>query len=537
MDPDAWEKALAAHPDRALVRLAVDGIRNGVHLLYTGPRESRDCRNRPSAEEFAEAIDSDLSKEVAAGRMLQFSTKPALLFCSPIGTVAKAGTTARRRIADMSAPKGRSVNDGVADQPLQYASFDHAVAIVRRCGPQCRIAKVDVKSAFRCVAVHPDDRWLLGMRWRHSWFVDLMLPFGLKSSPGLWDRYASLLEWILRQRGLRNSFYFVDDTIIGGAADSDQCERDVQLLLATMNELGVPVNADKLKAEGTPSTVAKVLGIEIDTNTMTARLSADKLAAISTAIDDWLSDTRDRTISELQSLIGTLVFAAKVVPAGRTFIRRLLALLHLPRRRRSKHHRVRIDDDARDDLRWWKRFIGEWNGVTMLPTEPFFNPPPVQCDPTAPKAQLYTDACRTGYGCVFGRKWFAGRWTEPELAAAMRRSDVSMPYLELLAILLAVTTFAPELTGRRVVLWSDCQPAVDAVNSGTCAAPELMRLVRHVLYTAATARFAIQLRHIAGVANTAADLLSRGEQVKCMELNPLLDRSPTPIGLAPTRTW
>jgi len=45
------------------------------------------------------------------------------------------------------------------------------------------MVKVDVKSAYRNVPVHPEDKWLMGMAWRVVLFVDTALPFGLWSAP------------------------------------------------------------------------------------------------------------------------------------------------------------------------------------------------------------------------------------------------------------------------------------------------------------------------------------------------------------------
>ena len=41
------------------------------------------------------------------------------------------------------------------------------------------MAKFDVASVYRNVAIRPDDRPLLGMQWCGQYFVDLLLPFGL----------------------------------------------------------------------------------------------------------------------------------------------------------------------------------------------------------------------------------------------------------------------------------------------------------------------------------------------------------------------
>lgn len=198
---------------------------------------------------------------------------------------------------------------------------------VRKYGPGCLLAKVDVKAAFRCVAVHPSDRWLLGMKWCGSFYADLALPFGLKSSPAIWERYAALAEWLAHRNGVKDAIHYVDDFLIPGApSPSTQCADAVQALLALFARLGIPVSMPKLEAEGKPATLVRFLGILIDTIKMEARLDPERLTAILGALKTW-SHRSQCTARELQSLIGILAFAAKVVPAGRSFLRRMLATL------------------------------------------------------------------------------------------------------------------------------------------------------------------------------------------------------------------
>ena len=40
------------------------------------------------------------------------------------------------------------------------------------------MAKLDIRSAYRIVPVHPQDRHLLGMMWDGKLYVDVALPFG-----------------------------------------------------------------------------------------------------------------------------------------------------------------------------------------------------------------------------------------------------------------------------------------------------------------------------------------------------------------------
>ena len=44
------------------------------------------------------------------------------------------------------------------------------------------MAKFDVTSAYRNVAIRPGDWPLLGMMWHDKYYVNMALPFGLRST-------------------------------------------------------------------------------------------------------------------------------------------------------------------------------------------------------------------------------------------------------------------------------------------------------------------------------------------------------------------
>ena len=81
-------------------------------------------------------------------------------------------------------PLGASVNDGIsADEfTLHYITVDQIIPSVSHFGKGALMAKFDVESAYRNVPVHLSDRHLLGMKWRNQYYVDLALPFGLRSA-------------------------------------------------------------------------------------------------------------------------------------------------------------------------------------------------------------------------------------------------------------------------------------------------------------------------------------------------------------------
>ena len=84
-------------------------------------------------------------------------------------------------------------------------------------------------------------------------------------------------------------------------------------------KLGVPLALEK--TEG-PSHRLTFLGIELDSEAQTLSLPAGKLEEIKILL---ASFKRKKSCSkkELQSLIGSLVFASKCIPASRIFTRRI----------------------------------------------------------------------------------------------------------------------------------------------------------------------------------------------------------------------
>ncbi len=113
------------------------------------------------------------------------------LRCSGLGLVPKDGTD-WRLIFHLSA---YSVNDSInpEDFALHYHTIDDAISLLHRFGPGARMAKADLKSAFRLCPVHPLDWPLLGMQWRSQYFVDKCLPFGL---PYLFNLVADALQCV-----------------------------------------------------------------------------------------------------------------------------------------------------------------------------------------------------------------------------------------------------------------------------------------------------------------------------------------------------
>ena len=220
----------------------------------------------------------------------------------------------RGQVSYDNAPlSSKSINDAISkDQfSLCYSSLDDAVA----SGPGALMAKIDLKSAFRMIPVRRQDWELLGMQWGDQLYIDKCLPFGLRSAPYLFSQFAEALSWILRENyQVVSHIHYLDDYLLVGAANSDLCHRYMATMLSLCQHLGIPVATNKLEG---PSTSLTFLGVLIDSVKQELSLPTPKLEELKTPTQSWLT-RRKCTKRQLLSLVGKLVFAARVVPAGRS---------------------------------------------------------------------------------------------------------------------------------------------------------------------------------------------------------------------------
>ena len=95
-----------------------------------------------------------------------------------------------------------------------------------------------------------------------------------------------------------------------------------------------------------PSQVLEFMGIELDSIRMRARLPEDKLTCTRELLTSF-TRRRSARLVELQSLIGTLQFACRVVVPGRTFLQRII---NLTRGVPSRFHHIRLNKEFYKDL-------------------------------------------------------------------------------------------------------------------------------------------------------------------------------------------
>ena len=532
LQPLAWAHRLAAtrYPFPAAAVALVSCLRLGVDLGFKGDRTPVHVGpNLESAQQHPQAIHENIVVETNNGkRKGPFSYVPFPYFYSnPLGVVFKKGKSKPRVIHHLSWPRSTansSVNASITDFNVKLDAFDRAVVMARQLGKGAFMSKIDIESAYRCIPVRPVDWPLLGMSWNNQFYFDIVMQFGITSATAIFEWYSSAAQYIVEKScGISNIVHYIDDffTLVNGLAAAKHALKNI---LAVFAELGLPVSLSKLEG---PATTMVFLGILFDTVTMTIRLDEERMANLLKELSLW-NDRTSASREELQSLVGVLSFAAKVVAPGRTFLRRMIDHIKALPANTDATSQQPLSESFDKDLQWWRRFLSQWNGISLIPDT---NWTPSHA------MSIYTDACVQGYGGMFGSHWFAAQWTTEEQQMAARDKRDSMPFKELYALTRAAATWGSHWRGRKILFHCDCDPIVKAWRKGDSNKPHISHLIRTLLFIAATHDFNLNVVHIAGVDNVCADLLSRGQVTAFLELPGQHDPLPTTLLPLPIQTW
>ena len=195
----------------------------------------------------------------------------------------------------------------------------------------------------------------------------------------------------------------------------------------------------------------------------------------------------------------------------RTFLRRMIDLLCAFRR---DGHPIRLNQEFRRDLTWWRELFQTWDGLSFF------------CMPTwapLPDFQVSSDAAGSlGYGAIFKSHWFAGAWSAAQ-------SSSSIAYKELFPIVVAAYLWGHQWVSRRVEFFCDNESVVAVLKSGTSRDKNVMVLLRYLTILAIHHSFSFAASSVRGKANPVADALCRFQFQRFRRLEPQADPTPSPI--------
>ena len=358
----------------------LNGFTYGFSIQCSLSQSCLQSSNLKAALENPAAVKAKLAKELAAVRIVvPFGVPPFRDFLiSPLGLVPKKTSSEFRLIHHLSFPRGSSVNDGIprALCSVNYTSADDAIKLVKPLGPGCYMAKTDIALAFRIIPIHPCDFHLLGIKWQGKYYFERCLPMGCSTSCSIFESFSTALEWIPKKLlGSQAIIHILDDFLIIASTES-ACRKQLHKLLALCDDLGVPIAEGKTFG---PLTTLQFAGVTLDSITMQASLTEDKLAKCRDQLSSCYHMKRI-TLRDLQSLIGLLNFTCSVIVPGSAFLRQLI---DLTKGLRNPRHFIRITKECKQDIKVWLSFLHQYNGKSLFLPDLWL---------TSRKLQLYTDA-------------------------------------------------------------------------------------------------------------------------------------------------
>ena len=148
------------------------------------------------------------------------------------------------------------------------------------------------------------------------YYVDLFLPFGLYSSPALFNKYANAHQYTMQINKVQDLLQYLDYYFTVGPPDSPVCARKIATMIAMCVELGFTINPQKVTK---PTTTTNFLGGDIDSINMEIRIDPSHLSEIICLLKA-ISGLQSASRQTILLLVGKLYFVCYVYRPGRAFL-------------------------------------------------------------------------------------------------------------------------------------------------------------------------------------------------------------------------
>ena len=452
-------------------------------------------RNQRGARENSGAVNSYLEKECQKGTIIgPFQESPFgdSARYSPLDAIPKRESAEFRVILNLSFPfEGGSVNDAISKDSYQgeevnltYPGVDDLVRLIRKKGRGALLFKKDILKCYRQIFMDPGVVHILGFSIDGKKFHDVVLSMGLKIACYICQKITNALMYIYRRLSFEGVNYLDD---LGAAEVKRLAMQAYNTLTWLLQQLNIWEATSKACL---PTTCLTFLGIRCDSIEFTLTITPDRLLEIGLLLDTWLTKSA-ATLREVQSLAGKLNFLCVTVRSGRVFMSRILDLL---KRFKGSDRKLKVDEELKKDISWWKRFMIIYDGVSMFPEARW----------SRPDACISTDSCLSGCG-----GWSQGRFFHCEFPPFIDNLNLAINELECLAIVIALKLWGKDYVNSNLLLYCDNRVTVDVINKGRAANAFSQKCLREIVWLTANCNLWIKVCFLQGKLNRKSDFLSR----------------------------
>ncbi len=514
--------ALGAGINDDRVQLVLADLENGAKIGCHGDyRLASVSSNASSAYQYGRQVTDAVASWVKKGFVygpVEKDDIPAAAKINGIMVRPKPDGSARV-ILNMSAPSGRSVNEGINAElfPAKMSSTVKWLRVLERAGKGCVIMKIDWSDAYKHIAVAAEDLELQWFMWLGKGFVELCLIFGSSSSVGIYDRAAKLvLEIVLRISGFSANLVcqHLDDVCAAASKLADLMKFE-ETYRAVAAQLGVQLApTDNPEKAFKPCTEGVVLGVKYNTEEWTWSIPEDKLSRLMVQIKEVMEADHCRQ-DAIWSLCGRILHYMPLIPTGRFNIDHLIKANSVSKDRR---YPVEISAELRRQLWFWLTMLKVCSATTAIPAPDTKWP--------AWTLECYTDAAggtldRVGSGCgaVSGSWWAYVPWSKKincgVKAADGKKISRKLSALELVGPLICVAAGHRWSRNSHVRAWVDNFGSVKIWEKGYSTHCGLCNTLVKAISTVAAGigcRFTIEkIRRRSNAGAVMADALSKAD--------------------------
>lgn len=359
--------------------------------------------------------------------------------------------------------------------------------ILKLVTKNCYFASIDLKDAYFSLPIKNKYRKYLRFRFQNTTYEFNCLPFGLNIGPYIFTKIIRPVLGYLRERGIVCSAYLDDFLIIGHT--EKECKRNILKVKNLLYQLGFVLNLEK--SELVPKQKIIHLGFAIDSLEMKISLPEERKEKILNKLRAF-TGKRECSIRDFARLIGMLIATKPAVKYG---------WLHLKNMEREKYIALFINQQnynasmlipeyIQTEFNWWLKNIGNSNQSIRKKSY---------------SIEIYSDASKTGWGANCAGKTTHGFWNLAE-------QKFHINYLELLATLYALKSFAKHKSNTNILLRIDNTTAVASINKmGSVRYKKLNEISRKIWDWCESRNIFIHASYISSSDNKIADRESRIE--------------------------
>ena len=379
----------------------------------------------------------------------------------------------------------KSFNESVCHY---HFKMDSLSTITRLVTQNCYMASVDMKDAYYSIPIRPSDRKFLRFIWEGDLYEFTCLPNGLSCAPRIFTKILKPPLCTLHKQG-HIAVAHLDDLYLQGQT-YEKCVLNVIDTTVLLDKLGLVVHPEK--STFIPTQVLTILGFVINSVAMTIQLTREKAAGLQNVCSELLEKSSP-SIWEVASVIGKIVASFPGVMHGALYYRQLEKdkSQALVRTNGNFDGLMSLSPQAKSELQWWIKHVGNAYNVINHPQ---------------PQHQITTDASLMGWGAESSGVSSGGNWSHSE-------SKHHINYLEMLAILLGLQTFAKDKSNTHIRIMCDNTTAVNVINyMGTSHSDPCNSVAKEIWEWCIDRKIWLSAAHIPGKQNLIADFESRRNQ-------------------------